>query len=179
MFKFRAKVDSIFLRMHDAEMPFVAGVVRFSQPKISRTLVKWINVLYDGWIYSLLLIFLLIRKDWRLLVTGALAVGICFCVYYLIKPAMARVRPCDYASTLAIPSRYLDKYSFPSGHFMTLTALSITLSWHHPQIIPPLLLAGGLLCWARLATAHHYPSDLIGGMAIGLAVAIPTACLLL
>jgi undecaprenyl-diphosphatase len=175
----RVKVDEAFRRLKQAEMPIVASVVAFSEPAPMRTILRLTNFLSDGWIYSVLLFFLLFEKDWRMLLVSLLAVAICFGIYYATKPVLARVRPCHEAITLVAQPRCLDQYSFPSGHCMTLTVLSVLLSWQYHAIAPILLGAVILLCWARMAAAHHYPSDLIGGIGIGLAVGVPIARTLL
>jgi undecaprenyl-diphosphatase len=175
----RVKVDEAFRRLNHTEMPIVASVVAFSQPAPVRTVLHLTNFLTDGWIYSVLLFFLLFEKEWRLLLVSLLAVAICFSVYYATKPVLARVRPCHEAITLDVQPRCLDQYSFPSGHCMTLTVLSVLLGWQHHAIAPILFGAVILLCWARMATAHHYPSDLIAGIGIGVAVGVPIARTLL
>jgi undecaprenyl-diphosphatase len=179
MSAFRAKIDLAFHRLNQTEIPVVTKVVGLSQPVPLRTLLNATNFLTDGWIYFPLLLFLLIDKQWRLLCVSALAVAICFALYFLTKRSLARIRPCHLAATIAGQPRCLDQYSFPSGHCMTLTVLSVLLSWQHRAAIPFLLCAAVLLCWARMAAAHHYPSDLIAGIGIGLAVGVPLARILL
>jgi undecaprenyl-diphosphatase len=35
------------------------------------------------------------------------------------------------------------------------------------------------MAWSRIATAHHYPSDVLGGVALGIFMGYPlSACLL-
>jgi undecaprenyl-diphosphatase len=176
---FRVKVDQAFGRLDQLETPIVASVVAFSEPALVQGVVRLTNFLSDGWIYSILLFFLLFETNWRLILVSALAIGICFSVYFAIKPVLARVRPCHGAVHLAVQPRCLDQYSFPSGHCMTLTVLGVLLSWQYHAVAPILLFAVVLLCWARMATAHHYPSDLIAGIGIGLAVGVPIARTLL
>ncbi len=175
----RAQVDQVFLRLNHTEIPMVATVVSLSQPEPLRVLLRCTNFLSDGWSYSVLLLFLLFEKEWRLLLVASLAVVISFTFYFLTKPRLARVRPCHLAIGMAAQQHCLDEYSFPSGHCMTLTVLSVLLGWRHPAAIPILLGAVVLLCWARIAAAHHYPSDLVAGIGIGLAVGVPIARILL
>lgn len=179
MSAFRAKIDRAFHRLNHIEIPVVAKVVSLSQPVALRKLLNATNFLTDGWIYFPLLLFLLIEKRWRLLCVSALGVAICFALYFLTKPSLARIRPCHLSAAIAGQPRCLDRYSFPSGHCMTLTVLGVLLSWQHRAAIPFLLSAVVLLCWARMASAHHYPSDLIAGIGIGLAVGVPLARILL
>ncbi len=176
---YRAKVDQMVLRLNCTELPFVAKVAELSQKELIRIFLRVINTLYDGWIYTFLLLFLLLRKDWRLLLVVCLGVTIAFIFYFSTKPRLARIRPCDLAVIQTIPSRCLDRYSFPSGHCMTLTVVGILLAWRYHAVFPILLVMVLLLCWARMAAAHHYPSDLIAGIGIGLFVAIPVAIILL
>lgn len=179
MWAFRGKIDRVFQRLNHTEIPVVTKVVILSQPVPLRTLFRITNFLSDGWIYLPLLLFLLLERRWRLLAVTLLAVGVCFALYFLTKLSLARVRPCHLSAIVAAQPRCLDQYSFPSGHCMTLTVLSVLLSWHHPAAIPFLLCAVVLLCWARMADAYHYPSDLIAGIGIGLAVGVPVARILL
>ncbi|HET6396583.1 MAG TPA: phosphatase PAP2 family protein [Pseudoxanthomonas sp.] len=66
-------------------------------------------------------------------------------------------------------------FSFPSGHAMgsmTLMAVVVLLAWH-TRWRWPLLVAGvaftGLVGLSRLYLGVHYPSDVLGGWAAGLA----------
>jgi undecaprenyl-diphosphatase len=176
---FRAKIDGVFHWLNHTEIPVVVKVVGLSQPGPLRRLLSATNFLADGWIYFPLLLFLLLEKQWRLLCVSMLAVAVCFALYFLTKPSLARVRPCHFSAAIAGQPRCLDRYSFPSGHCMTLTVLSVLLSRQYTEAIPFLLCAMILLCWARIAAAYHYPSDLIAGIGIGVAVGVPLARILL
>lgn len=176
---FRAKIDRTFHRLNHTEIPVVVKVISLSQAMPLRRLLTATNFLADGWIYFPLLLFLLLEKQWRLLCVSMLAVAVCFSLYFLTKPSLARVRPCHLSALIANQPRCLDQYSFPSGHCMTLTVLSVLLSWQYRAAIPFLLFALVLLCWARIAAAYHYPTDLLAGIGIGLAVGVPLAQILL
>jgi undecaprenyl-diphosphatase len=179
MLTFRARIDRMIQRLDHTEIPLVTKVVILSQPLPLRTLSRVTNFLSDGWIYLPLVVLLLLERRWRLLAVTALAAALCFALYFLAKFSLARVRPCHLSGVVAVQPRCLDRYSFPSGHCMTLTLFSVLLGWHHPAAIPFLLCAVVLLCWARMADAYHYPSDLIGGIGLGLAVSVPVARILL
>jgi undecaprenyl-diphosphatase len=73
----------------------------------------------------------------------------------------------------------LDRYSCPSGHCMTAAALSLPIALVIPGFAPLLVALILLIGWARLAAAHHYPSDLILGTLMGYGVAWPISQLCL
>ena len=67
----------------------------------------------------------------------------------------------------------LDEHSFPSGHVMTLTAALVPIVLALPATLPLSLGAWCAMAWARLASAHHYPSDIFAGAGIALVVSYP------
>jgi undecaprenyl-diphosphatase len=73
----------------------------------------------------------------------------------------------------------LDRYSCPSGHCMTVAALSLPIGFVMPGFAPALVALLVLIGWARLAAAHHYPSDLVLGTLMGYGVAWPVSQLCL
>jgi undecaprenyl-diphosphatase len=62
---------------------------------------------------------------------------------------------------------------------MTLSVVGFLLCWQHHGAIPALTSGLLLLCWARVASGQHYPSDLIAGIGVGLFVATSVALWLL
>jgi undecaprenyl-diphosphatase len=176
---YRAKVDRMFLRMNRREISIVSRVIRNSQRRPLSALLRATNRMGDGWIYLPLLFWLLLERQWRLMMVASLGTAVSFLLYFSTKPRFARMRPCDFAKGLSNGTRYLDRYSFPSGHCMTLSVVGVLLCWQHHDAIPLLAAMVLLLSWARIAAAHHYPTDLIAGIAVGLCVGVPVAAVLL
>jgi undecaprenyl-diphosphatase len=61
--------------------------------------------------------------------------------------------------------------SFPSGHAATSFACAALLAWLTPLPKVPLFALAALIAYSRVYTGVHYPLDILGGAALGLAVA--------
>lgn len=64
--------------------------------------------------------------------------------------------------------------SFPSGHAMFFFALAAAVYFYNKQWGVWFFLATLLMCVARVAAGVHFPSDILGGMVLGSAVAYVT-----
>jgi undecaprenyl-diphosphatase len=61
--------------------------------------------------------------------------------------------------------------SFPSGHAMFFFALAAALYFYNKKWGVWFFLATALMCTARVMAGVHFPSDILGGMVLGSAVA--------
>lgn len=92
------------------------------------------------------------------------------CIYPTMKRTTARPRPRDVEADFPDSVPPLDKYSFPSGHVMTLTAALTPILHIAPRAWPIGIAVWAAMAWARLAIGHHYASDVAAGTIIGAAV---------
>ena len=86
----------------------------------------------------------------------------------ILKNAFARVRPCDVnpAVDLLIPRP--EDYSFPSGHTAaSFAAVSALFFAGEKKLWKPALLLAVLIAFSRLYLYVHYPTDVLGGIAVG------------
>ncbi|HEY9736809.1 MAG TPA: phosphatase PAP2 family protein [Trichocoleus sp.] len=95
-----------------------------------------------------------------------------------LKTLWHRARPALWE----VAKPHLD-FSFPSGHAMssmTFVATLILLNWNKP-LNPFLLVYGGLFVviigWTRLYLGVHFPSDILAGWMVSIALAVSTALL--
>ena len=149
-----------------------------AKPPTLKYLAGTITKLCNGWIYPILSVIILLR--WgvfgiRIIASALATAALLHSFYPGLKRYFLRARPFVADATLPIPFAPLDRYSFPSGHTMTMTGVLVPIVAYWPAILPATLVMGCGLAWSRLATAHHYPSDVLAGAALGLAVGYPVA----
>ncbi|MCC6460673.1 MAG: phosphatase PAP2 family protein [Saprospiraceae bacterium] len=86
-----------------------------------------------------------------------------------LKVSIRRPRP-----FVTYPDRITRKghggsFSFPSGHTAAAfsTATSLSLAYPKWYVIAPSYLYAGAVAWSRMYLGVHYPSDLLGGILVG------------
>lgn len=91
---------------------------------------------------------------------------LCNCI---LKPLVARVRPYDVNTAIELIVAKPVDYSFPSGHTAAAFAATTALFFDRKKYlwIPALILAV-LTGFSRLYLYVHYPTDVLGGIIIGI-----------
>ena len=92
----------------------------------------------------------------------------------ILKNWVARIRPYELIQGLECIVKKADDYSFPSGHTTNSLACAWVIFRRAPKKwgVPALILAI-LISLSRLYVGIHYPTDVLGGVVIG----IGSACL--
>ena len=124
-----------------------------------------------GWFWLLLIIVLLINKKTRKV--GIIAfVSFCACalvVNVFMKPLFMRTRPYDLVDFLIYIGHKPWDYSFPSGHtaasFASVSALYFA---GRKRMAAGALIVSVLIAFSRMYLYVHYPTDVLGGLIIGL-----------
>jgi len=139
-------------------------------------IMKAITMLGDkGMIWILItLALLIVRRTRRLGVICAASMVIGLLVTNLIiKNWAARIRPYELIPGLQCIVPLAKDYSFPSGHATNSLACAWVLFRKTPKKygIPALILAI-LISLSRLYVGIHYPTDVLGGVVIGICSAV-------
>lgn len=125
-----------------------------------------------GMIWILLAIILLLipqtRKSGAIL-AAALCVDAVLC-NGILKHLIRRIRPCDINTSIQLLITRPDDFSFPSGHtaaaFAAVTALDAA---EERKLWKPALVLAILIAFSRLYLYVHYPTDILGGIIVGIA----------
>ncbi|MCC8057873.1 phosphatase PAP2 family protein [Cloacibacillus sp.] len=120
------------------------------------------------WIAAALLLVLFPRtRRLGVAVATALAIEIFLC-NGLIKPLAARIRPYDINTGIQMLVARPADYSFPSGHTAASFAAASALYFRRSGWWIPAGLLAALIALSRLYLYVHFPTDVLGGAALGI-----------
>ena len=153
------------------ELRFLDFLQTIHTPRLDKTLAFITSLGNAGIIWIVLAVVLLILPKTRkagIIVAAALLMDLILC-NLILKNLVARVRPYDVNTAIAILIKKPLDFSFPSGHtaasFAAMTALFLAKmkkAW-----IAALVLAV-LIAFSRLYFYVHYPTDVLGGAVVGI-----------
>mgnify|MGYP002623664099 CR=1 FL=1 len=91
--------------------------------------------------------------------------------YRILKPLIGRERPNQQLQTDSILRVYGPKSgSFPSNHAASGFAVAYTLQWYYPGLRWIFFSLATVVALSRVYAGVHFPSDILGGALIGLAI---------
>lgn len=130
-----------------------------------------VSRLGDGVVWYALMLALCLAGSPGTALRMALAGIAGLAIYRLIKSRSRRPRPlhADPAIVSRVPP--LDRYSFPSGHTLHATTFTLIACSAHPWLAVVLLPLAISIAASRVLLGLHYPSDVLIGAALGLALA--------
>ncbi|MGI9032469.1 MAG: phosphatase PAP2 family protein [Acidimicrobiales bacterium] len=113
------------------------------------------------------------KRGRRAAIDGLAAVGISSFVNALAKRVVGRPRPRGPAAVgMRRVGRAPRTSSFPSGHMASATAFTVAAGSQLPLAVPGLIVATGAVGWSRMHAGRHFPSDVIAGTMVGVAVGV-------
>ncbi len=105
------------------------------------------------------------------LAAGALIGNLC------LKPLAARPRPCWLEEAALLIANPRD-YSFPSGHTLSSVIAAVVLTAADRRFGYAAIPLAVVIAFSRLYLFVHFPSDVLAGAVLGLAIGLTAAALL-
>lgn len=129
------------------------------------------TILGGVWAFVGAFVIVTLLKAYRLAWWLTFSVFVTYALTFIAKTVVARERP-EQLDGSTIIRAVEQSYGFPSGHTAMATILSLTLFFYLPKgwrwTIVVLWIA--IVAFTRVYLGVHSPLDIIGGVAIGLAV---------
>ncbi len=137
--------------------PFLRNVVGFC--------ARWLIYLFIPFAITMYRV-----KAYRIMITeAAWSALVAFACSSLLSVIIGRVRPyLAVSGVIAVVPPNVQHGSFPSSHTAIATAIAMALAHGHPAISVAVLIAVILIAVARIAAGMHYPTDIMGGIAVGI-----------
>ena len=164
--------------MLEALMNLDGGFLLFLQESVRNPVLDKIMIFITslgdkGMIWILATVLLLIPKKTRKagMVSAVALLGSLLFNNMLIKNIVQRPRPYVTLEDLRIIIPRPSEYSFPSGHSSSSFAAAVSFYRLLPKKlgIPAIVLAG-LIAFSRLYVGVHYPTDVLAGALMGIAL---------
>ncbi|CAB1256678.1 acidPPc domain-containing protein [Ruminococcaceae bacterium BL-6] len=166
----------MFAMIQRADVRVLRLIQKYLRCSLFDTIMPYISLVGNigaVWV-TVMIVFLLIPqyRDSGLELFGVLAIcGIL--TNFVLKPLVARPRPCH-----AFPRQELlvpcpTDFSFPSGHTMSSFGAALIIYNTNQALGVIAFIFAFLIAFSRLYLFVHYPSDVITGMLLGLASSFP------
>ena len=153
------------------ELRFLDFLQTIHTPLLDKILAFITSLGNAGIIWIVLAVVLLILPKTRrtgIIVAAALLMDLILC-NLILKNLVARVRPYDVNTAIAILIKKPLDFSFPSGHtaasFAAMTALFLAKM---KKAWIAALVRAVLIAFSRLYFYVHYPTDVLGGAIVGI-----------
>lgn len=116
-------------------------------------------------------VFIIFKKTRKCGITMAIGLILCLLLGNItLKPLIARIRPFDVKSALDIIISKPTDFSFPSGHTFASFASALIIFKHYRKWGVFAIIFASLMAFSRIYLLVHYPTDVFGGIALGIII---------
>ena len=125
-----------------------------------------------GWIIiGILLLFF--KKTRKCGFAMLLSMGICFLIGNItLKNLVGRLRPCQIDAGVRMLISTPGGYSFPSGHTLHAFTAATSIFMYYKRMGIAALVFAALIAFSRLYLFVYYPTDILGGLILGIGIAV-------
>jgi undecaprenyl-diphosphatase len=156
--------------MNQIELGMLDTIARHAHNVVLDAVVPWISMLGNsGWIWIVLAVALVCFRAYRktgMTLVVALLLELTL-VDFSLKPLIGRIRPFVLNPAITLLSAQPVSGSFPSGHSSTAFASAFVIFHFDRKWGVAAYVLAALIALSRLYLYAHYPSDVLGGAAIG------------
>lgn len=152
------------------EFAFLDMLQSIQNPLLTKVMAFVTMLGEAGWFWIVLGVLLLCSKKYRrsgVAVLFALLLDLVL-ANIILKPLVARPRPCWVRDGVELLVRVPKDYSFPSGHTMASFAAAGALLFTERKFGIPALFLGILMGISRLYFYVHFPTDVLAGVILGI-----------
>lgn len=162
-------------RMNHFDSALCIKASHTSQYPIVRDCFRLVSRLGDGvfWYTMLIGILLVQGEDALLPVLHIIITGLSgTIVYRWLKGKTLRPRPYQVLQDVWLTGKPLDYFSFPSGHTLHAAAFTSMTLAYFPALAMLVVPFSIMVAMSRVILGLHYPSDVLAGTVIGVAISL-------
>lgn len=156
------------------ELQFLYALQELQHPLLDKIMI-FITSLGNGGIFwiCLGLVFAMIPKTRKCGICMLLSMALTYVLGNLIlKNLVARPRPFTIATEIGLKIPRPGEYSFPSGHTMNAFSAATSIFLFYKRTGIAALVLAALIAFSRMYLFVHYPTDVLGGMLLGIVDAL-------
>jgi len=155
-----------------AEIPILLWIQDNLRNDVLDQIMPYVSIINNAGILAMLTVAVLVLwKRYRAVGWASFcSLGVEYIIVnLLIKPNVQRTRPFVLEETLQLLGSTPMDYSFPSGHTGSAFAVSTVMLLCMPaKYGVTAVIISALIALSRLYNGAHYPTDVLGGMLIGI-----------
>jgi len=160
----------------DWEFSFLYFLQELHNPVLDKIMVFITSLGNSGLLWIGLAVIMMFFKKYR---KCAISIGIALVFKELLgnvilKELIMRERPCWIDPTVELLVKSPSSFSFRSGHTFDAFAASFSIYLNHKKEGVAAIVVAALIAFSRMYVFVHFPTDILGGMVLGIGVAVLT-----